>query len=356
MSRSLRVHEYLLLLACLLLSLGGGDASAVQPGAVTVATVPVFRVAPGQSDRAFGYEVGEERRYVLEPERSLRPGESAWWSIVLHDIRGEGDDTRIIFDLEHERSELIRDLFGGSVGRMQVVEVSGRLTVNRFGFPERLVISEQHDLSGEMGSQSEIRTTLFTFDGERMVKQVRLEGREWKFNIAIASHDDLDLAVPYGLYPYVPTGLRCLGNPSSPGRPSRCAEGDPAFANPGLLSLALPVMWEEQVNEKEFLFFMPSGVGTLPSGLMNMSGWMRRERDTLRNFTRYYEKTDLEVMDYAQGVEIGPRTVDAWHLDGSGRMGELYTDPDGRVLRVNIEPHPVTHGKRWIRLLFPSEY
>jgi hypothetical protein len=26
------------------------------------------------------------------------------------------------------------------------------------------------------------------------------------------------------------------------------------------------------------------------------------------------------------------------------------------VLKVHIDPHPVTRGERWIRLLFPSEY
>lgn len=375
MSRRRQVRKYFIgVLSCVLLGVAVGTVTGAQPAgdlppalsrSLTGRTAPAQpaavqpqspRPATAQYERAFGYELGEERRYVLEPQKSLRPGESAWWSIVLDDISGEGDDMRIVFTLEHERSELIRDVFGGVNGRLQVVEVTGRLTVNRFGFPVRLVISEQHDLSGETGSQSEIRTTLFTFDGERLVKQVRINGREWKFNISIASHDDLDLEVPYGMYPYVPTGLRCLGSRGTPGRPARCAGGDPAFANPGLLSLALPVMWEEQVNEKEFLFFMPAGVGTLPAGLMNMSGWLRRERDSLNNFTRYYEKTDFEVKDYAQGVEIGPRTVDAWRLDGSGQMGEFYTDPDGRVLRVDLEPHPVTYGERWIRLLFPSEY
>lgn len=349
----------LLLGVLLILDIGStsGQASAADQSAVDFGDrSAVESAAPNQLRAAFGYEVGEERRYVMGPARSLRPGESAWWSIVLTDIQGEGDDTRIIFDLEHERSEVIRDLFGGVNGRMQVVNVDVRLTVNRFGFPLRLVISEQHDVHGEMGSQSDVRTTLYTFDGERFVKQVRINGREWKFNIAIASHDDLDLGGPVGLYAYLPTELRCLGARGVPGRPARCSGGDPAFANPGLLSLALPVMWEEQVNEKRFLFFMPAGVGTVPGGLMDMNRFMARERDQLRNITRYYDKTNLEIQEYVQHVEIGPRFVDAWLLDGSGEMGKFYAEPDGRVLKVFVGPHPVTYGERWIRLLFPSEY
>jgi hypothetical protein len=313
-------------------------------------------VAARQYDTAFGYRVGEERRYVLEPERSLRAGESAWWSIVLESIEGEGDSLRALFELQHQRTEVIHDIFGGPSGRTQVVDIGGRLTVNRFGFPERLVIDEQSDVGGEMGSLSELRTTVFRFDGERFVKEVRINGRDWSFDIAIASHDDLDLGVPSGLYAYVPTALRCLGEPGEPGRPSRCDGGDPAFANPGLLSLALPLLWEEQVNEREFLFFTPTGVGTLPGGLMDMNRLMRRERDHLANYNRYYDRMGLEVKQFVPGAEIGPRSIDAWLFDGSGEMREVWAQRDGTVLKVNIDPHPVTRAVRWIRLQFPFEY
>jgi len=89
---------------------------------------------------------------------------------------------------------------------------------------------------------------------------------------------------------------------------------------------------------------------------MDMNRLMRQERDHLRNFTRYFNKKKLEIKDYVVGAEIGPRTLDAWLLDGSGEMREVYTEADGTVLRVNIDPHPVTRGERWIRLQFPSEY
>jgi hypothetical protein len=342
-----------------LLVFGSGQVAApVLAGDLPLSSARAAPPSPAsQYDGAFGYEIGEERRYVLEPERSLRPGESASWSIVLEKIDGEGDDLRVTFGFEHQRSEVIRDVFGGGSGRSQVVNVDGTVEVNRFGFPERLVMQEQTDVGGEMGSLSDVRTTLFTFDGERFVKQVRIDGREWRFNIAIASHDDLDLEAPAGLYAYVPTALGCLGIPGEAGRPSRCRRGDPAFANPGFLSLALPVMWEEQVNEKEFLFFMPSGVGTLPGGLMDMNRVMRRERDQLGNYNRYYDRMELEIKEFVPGAEIGDRSIDAWLFDGSGEMREVYADADGKkVLKVHIDPHPVTRGERWIRLLFPSEY
>jgi hypothetical protein len=40
----------------------------------------------------------------------------------------------------------------------------------------------------------------------------------------------------------------------------------------------------------------------------------------------------------------------------SGTLREIYADLEGRVVRVNIDPHPNSKRSRWIRLLFPSEY
>jgi len=337
-----------------------GDGAA--PGAEVDASGEVSRrleqegAGASQYREAFGYELGEERRYVLEPQDSLRSGESASWSIRLDDISGEGEDIKMVFALEHERTEPIGDMFGGLGARLQVVDVESRVTLNRFGFPLRVVMSERHDLSGETGSQSDIRTTIFTFDGERYVKKVRLNGREWKFTINVANHDDLDREARSGMYLFLPSALTCLGRRGEAGRPAYCADGEPAFANPGLLSIVLPVMWEEQVNKKKFLFFVPSGIGTTPAGLYNMSRWTQLERDQLRNLTRYYRKIDIEFEEFVEAVEVGPRTVDVWKFDASGAMRAIYTDADGVVLKVDIDPHPVTNGKRWIRLLYPSEY
>ena len=319
-------------------------------------TDPAGQAARPQSvEEAFGFKIGEERRYVLEPKKSLRGGEEAWWTIRLDGIEGEGEALRIIFELEHQRDEITTGNLFAINGQMQSVRVEGRLTVNRFGFPERLVMQEQHHLAGELGGQSEIRTTIFRFDGEQYVKQVRIGGREWSFEIPIATNDNLDLAGHTGLYLFMPSALNCLGGRSRPGQPRQCSEGEVAFANPGLLSIVLPIFWEEQVNEREFFFFRPRGVGTVSTLFMNMGSWARSERDQLRNLSRYYERTRFEFEEYVE-VEIGSRTVDAWQLDASGSMREFWVDNDGTVLKLLLDPHPYTRGERWIRLLYPSEY
>jgi len=55
-------------------------------------------------------------------------------------------------------------------------------------------------------------------------------------------------------------------------------------------------------------------------------------------------------------VEVGGRTLEVWRLDVDGRVRAVYLDDDDRVVRVDVEPHPVTNKGRWIRLLFPSEF
>ncbi len=320
------------------------------------ATLPAATAAKAQSSEAFGYQLGEERRYILEPDEALRPGEGGMWRIRFDDVVGEGEDLRFIFKLEHERSELIQDMFGGPSGRLQTIRVEAVLTLNAFGFPLRVVMSEQHEVAGERRTESDTRTTVFEFDGERYTKVVRIEGREWNFPIGVAKNRDLDLEGRTGLYAFLPSGLNCMGQPASIGSPRRCAEGDIAFANPGLLSVVIPVLWEEQVNKREFLFFKPAGVGTTPSGLMDMSGFVQRERDTLRNVSRYFDKMTVEFEAYEEGVEMGARKVNAWRVEASGSMRKFWVDDEGRVIKVLLDPHPRTHQDRWIRMLYPSEY
>ncbi len=320
------------------------------------ATPPAAPVTKAQYSEVFGYQLGEERHYILEPDKALRPGEHGMWSIRFADVAGEGEDLRFIFNLEHERSELIRDMFGGLSGRLQTIRVESVLTLNAFGFPLRVVMSEQHEVAGERRTESDMRTTIFTFDGERYTKAVRIEGREWRFPISIAKNKDLNLESRTGLYTFLPSALRCMGQPAMIGRPRRCEEGDITFANPGLLSIVIPVLREEKVNKREFLFFKPAGVGTMPAGLMDMSGWVRRERDTQRSISRYFDKMTIEFEAYEEGVEMGVRTVSAWRVEASGSMRKFWVDAEDRVIKVELDPHPRTNQKRWIRMLYPSEY
>lgn len=319
---------------------GGGEASQ-QAGAAGIA-------ATG----AFGFELKEERRYVLGPEDALRPGESAFWRIRLEALEGGAEERRAVFVLEHSRDEFFSDAV--SRGRALRVLIDAELTVNPYGFPVRLALREQEDAGGETESLSQVRETIYEFDGEQYQKRSRLSGREWTFDVPIANQENLDVASRIGLYLFLPSALRCLGEYNR-GPLRSCAGIEPAFANPGLLSLVMPDIWEDDDADREVLFFQPSGVGTSPVGLMNINAWLRVERNPLTSLRRYYDHIRLALEEVAE-VEVGTRTVRAWRLSVSGGLRDVWVDDQGRVLRSDIDPHPRTHRDRFIRLQFPSEY
>ena len=58
----------------------------------------------------------------------------------------------------------------------------------------------------------------------------------------------------------------------------------------------------------------------------------------------------------SEQIEVGRRSMHAWELDVGMGFRKAYVDPDGMVLRVDLESTPDRPRDRWIRLLFPSEY
>ncbi|MFQ5744772.1 MAG: hypothetical protein ACE5HV_14465, partial [Acidobacteriota bacterium] len=359
---SLTVAIIVLLAGGLAMASGGTQEGTLAAGRHTIGAprTSVTKANPVQGPRgAFGFQVGEERRYILDPPESLRSGESASWRIRLDRLQGEDLDRQAVFVLEHQRDELLVDFLSG--GRLLSVRVDAEVTVNGSGFPLKLVLNEQRDVGGARGSRSDLRTTTYLYQDGRYLKRVRFGGREWKFDVPIASNSHLDLEAQSGLYLYLPSGLGCMGRlsdmrPSQPmRRRSNCDFSDPAFANPGLLSLVLPQLREQARGELEVLFFTPIGVGTRAAGLIDMRRWLSRERGSLRNLDRYYDPSKLKLAEPAE-VQVGGRTMDAWRLDVGGSVRDVFVDSAGRVLRENIDPDPTTFAKRWIRLLFASEY
>lgn len=325
---------------------------------VTLGTVNVAGDSPQGSRRAFGYRVGEERRYILGPPENQRRGESATWLIRLDEIEGEGEDLRATFFLRHERTDLYIDMFTGDSGALTQTTVESVLTVNAHGFPEKLVLSEQLDY-GEQGLESDLRTSVYTFTGEDYLKEIRLGGREWEFDIPISSYEDLDLNARRGIFLYLPTGLLCLGQrvriPEQAPMVYRegCEWSDPAIGNPGLLSLLIPEFWdEEESGEREFLFFTPVSMGSQPAGLVNRRRWLDAERSRMDNIERYWEKAKIELKEWEE-IQVGSRTMQAWRLD---LWNDIWIDRNGRVLKVELDRHPVMHTDRYIRLQFASEF
>lgn len=298
---------------------------SMHPAAVGEA----LAVEPPGLDVFLGFDVGEERRYIIGPDDALRDGEEITWSIRLVRVERVGDRSVGVFELTHERKR-----YGISGhGPMFVSWIySAELRINEFGFPERVDFSmfEQH--TGESAWRGEIMSADYTFVGNEYRKDVRVPDQQWEFTVPIATHRGRDLSVPSGLFLFRPQ-----------------AAGTDLFTNPALLGFAvpdaLPDSWEQRT-----LFFRP----TYPVRYPNAE-YVRNERDTREGLRRYWVKNTLKLGASAR-LEIGGRVLNVRKLDISGPLRGAYIDEFGRVVRMDIDPDPWTRKNRYIRLLFPSEY
>ena len=383
----------------------GSDRSDAQP---SVDAQRQFEREPG----FLGYEKGEERRYVLGPRGELLPGEGATWSILLRELLGDPPDG--IFSLSHEwhRAETLTEV---PLGTITHIKSEGELRVNGYGFPVEVGFKTERHLAG-LGDET--YTIRYRYQDGRYRKQITAQGRDWSHTIPVRGHKHLDRDVPSGLYAFGPIALDCsipppldarrtamvvpptrtAGSVASPRIPpagtrladnSRCREA--LFANPGLVGLMLPALWEAGTGERQFLLLTPVGpigmpgvslaVGHTaqnPSGLGRSAGAAvgRRsaadERGRANDPALHYDAETLRFIERVE-VEVGRRTREAWLFDDMGDFEAIYVDDDGVVLRVDLSPMPgrglsaegivfsadptQMSGRRLhIRLLFPSEY
>jgi hypothetical protein len=289
-------------------------------------------VPPQAPDSAFGYQVGEERRYVLGPPESLLDGEGRDWRITLESIIEEAGERVAVFSLDFEDR-----MPGISYRGSQAVyfRTEGELRVNLQGFPLELRYTEGEEQSGEAPWRGEPRSTAYEYDLEarRYTKSVRVPDQDFEYDVPVARHSDLDLSIPSGLFAYLPA-----------------SEGDTALVNPGLLSLALPTRIDGAFADKKVLLLAPP---TTPRYLDRE--WIMAERNGRTSVGRNYETSEIRMVEQTS-VELGRRTVPAWRLELRRFHGAVYVDDGGRVLRVDINRHPRNGLPRWIRLLHPTEY
>jgi len=331
--------------------------------------------SPQGVERAFGFRAGEERRYVLGPAESLMDGESATWRIVFEELRG--DPPLAVFKIEHARKRPISPLSAPPRGSVVEMFLDGTLSVNSFGFPVDLVFTVREQLYG-LGE--DIYTIRYSYAAGSFIKEVWTYDKDWSIGTPIANHPRLDRFLASGLFVFLPSALHCMGgvgkgDRASPGEAIRaaCEESDPAFANPGLLSIVLASWLDSGDEELDALLFTPLGpdvypglrpnvaVGSARSGSAGgisagIAGrWMDGDIDRLLDLRRYYEPARVRVAGETS-IDVGRRTLQVVQLEMSGPLREIYADLEGRVVRVNIDPHPISKRSRWIRLLFPSEY
>ena len=276
-----------------------------------------------------GFDLGEERRYVIAPDDAMRNGESATWGARLDRVETVDGRSIGVFELTHSESR--QGLNSG--GTMQVVwNYRGEARINEFGFPEEIRFSMYEEHVGESPWRGELMSAAYTLDGNEYIKTIRVPDQEWRFIFGIATHDDLDLDVPTGMFLFRPQ-----------------ASGIDFFMNPALLGFAVPELVPETWKQR-VLFFRPTYPVRFPG-----ARYVRAERDRVAAIRRYYAKRTLEAKEWSD-LEIGGRTLTVRKIDVTGTARAGFIDEFGRIVRMDLDPDSITRKDRYFRILFPSEY
>jgi len=343
---------------------------AALAAGVCAAVIAVSPPAAGQDAAStfLGFEVEEERRYVLGPLEALGQSESGTWLIRLAEVTRSDGELHGVFALEHtwHIAVLGRPIPPGTV---TAVESSGSIRVNGHGFPLLIEIRTKRQLAG-VGDEA--YTTRFEYDDGEYRKVVTGTRSSQEDDVGIRENRHVDFDVPAGVFAYLPGPPECfVGQPrSKPADNSDCEES--LFANPGLLGFVIPALWEA-AGEREFVFFTPIGpvgdrswraqavqttpgrppVGSPPVGGLQPEGG-RLMYQPITPFS-YHE---IETLRYGErtSIRLGRRRMDVWTIQGPGQLLAIYADDDGRVVRVDLPKRDDLDPGRWIRLLLPSEY
>jgi hypothetical protein len=352
---------------------------------------------------AFGFYLGEERRYVLGPPEALGAGESATWLIRLERLRDNGE---AVFTLGHQRQGPEYATGTPAYGEELSATMEGELTVNPYGFPGVLSVAVRRQFYGRISDEYHVH---YRFDGRSFLKEVQTFDKQWEFAIPITSHEHLDKSVPIGLYLFLPDAFHCAGyrpattrmaplrqpklsaggglSPATVPRVDRYAidcepDTDLGFLNPGLLSLSWATVLEHD-GDRDFLFFTPTGADLFPgpktsfmaggSGVSGSTGGRSGSIEKARDTSRYYARSRIRLREEAT-IRIRGRSFDTRVAEINHLAGRVYFD-DGKVIRIDIDPRmassaiapqrgtgaiynfdPGALKERWIRLMLPSEY
>ena len=330
-----------------------------------LAATPVTAQSTGPT--AFGFVVGEERRYVEGPPEQMPAGEFAQWTIRLVRIEGQPPNERISFHLGYEAQWPSPWQMTPPNEELERSHAEVRLVVNRAGYPLRLSFEhgELVDHRGVHGAVSR-RNEITWGDGDFLWAAAWGPDTDVVFRIPLPRSGSLELSVPRGVF--VHTGgrrsfsLADLRNACAGPRPNPLHVE--AFENPGLLSLLFAALSEAPGGERDFVLFAPRQERVVPCSPVGASADVSghdldRLRDTGRSISqpppdRYPNFRELRLrLAERTRVSLGGREREAWRATVEGNLGDVYFDPaDGRVLRVDLG----SSSERHIRLLAPHEY
>lgn len=263
---------------------------------------------------AFGFRLGEQRRYTRGPERIFRAGEFEIWTIRLDEITNAPNGMPLYTFTYSREVSLIddddRDVMDSFYATMS-------MTVNHYGFPVDIryggVGPEESD-TDFVNKHGRLR-----WIGSAYLFRAPDWGDEFSFNFELPEHD--------ALHPGIPTGVFVSET-----------------ENPALITIPAAVFQALGLTEMEYLSLRPNRIGRQRVRRPQRPGDPRRNNDVVPG------RLEFEALET---IDVGGREYEAIKLESADSDQNLYVRPDGALLLME------TRFRNWnghIRLLHPSEY
>ena len=348
-----RVARLFLALAALLIPVVAASHADSSPELSTQGSEPLF----------LGFRLGQEVRYALESDDSRRQDRVVHWTITLAEINGSGSQGT--FELTYQMN----------VGGQRLAQAVAEAEINAYGFPLSVVFTAERSTTlGAIGYSIE-----YEFRGDHLHKEL-VGGDFDDQEIALEGYRAVNTSFPRGLYLFNPPNGECAlafeqlpaegttGGNSGPAEIEElCSGRELVFANPGLLNLAMPTLWESGTGELDFYVFSPTGMrldlftavpgggGGFTVGGLDLGALLGGGPNPFDDGEVALQAYGLAAGDLLQ-LDIGGRMVDAWRLAAPTPFTDLYVDGDGSIVRLDLPADPQTGARAWIRRLRPSEF
>jgi len=264
---------------------------------------------------AFGFQLGEQRRYALGPPRVLKAGEFEMWTLRLDEINRESSGMPL-YTFTYSRELSLID--PGDPEHMYDLQAQMSVTLNQYGFP----VDIRYGGGGEDSFDTDFvnKHGRLRWLGSAYLFRAPNGAEERSFSFGLPEHDALERAIPAGVF---------------------ISETE----NPALITFPAAVFQAIGAREMEYLALRPNRIGAQQ---------MRRDdRSRSRNRRTDLVRSKLEFEDVEE-IELGGRTYEAIRLDSSESNDDVFIRADGALLRLD------TDFRNWrnayIRLLHPSEY
>ena len=266
---------------------------------------------------AFGFRLGEERRYARGPDRIFRAGEFEMWTIRLDEISRANTGMPLYSFTYGRELSLINPNDRES---MDSLRATMSVTVNHYGFPVEVRYGGGPDEESDtdfVNKRGRLRWlgSAYLFRAPEGVE-------ETSFNFSLPEHDSLNRGIPSGVF---------------------LSETE----NPALITIPAAIFQAIGVTEMEFLSLRPNRIGRQQvrrRGRRGDPGGNRRT-DVVRG------KLEFKGLEE---IDIGGRTYEAIKLDSLDNHEDLYIDNSGKLLLLEQGFRNWTNA--YIRLLHPSEY